>query len=848
MSSDSISINEIIKKSHVYIDQKNFSGASSLLSLVQDRFPEQPDCLHAMGVISLELGQGSPAEELFQRAISGLIQRKLSAPTARVMALFLTNLGRAKVLNGDLAGAMVAWKQSLSINEMTEVKNWYSGLHQQIVKVGKEVERTIADYETGVAISSNRLSLNRTNYTKAKDKVLSPPKKLSTKKRPSKKIVEKIQALVNVGGIENAKAIEPLCFDLLKKFPDCGDVYHWISVSFLYQRKHEDALTWIDKAINLEPWHPYFRNTKGVILKRIGTPEGAAECYREVLKLKPDYAEAHQNLGNIYRDQGKFQEAEGWYRRALELKEIYPECLNNLGTLKKQQKDFDQAIWYFEKAASQKPDYPNPYLNLGILYEDKKERRKAVECYRRALKINPNIHEVWLSLLHSQMNLCDWHDLDRGISIVKNLVEQSYPGELMPFNFLTLPGTTGPEQRKCGELFVKARFEQFIRQAAEMGFSFKKEKKDKIRIGYLSADFRNHAVAWSIVGMLENHDKNSFDVYAFSYSTNDGSEARRRIQACTTFIDIESLDHLSSARMIYDHQIDILIDLTAYTSSGRSEILALRPAPIQVNYLGYPSTMAASFVDYIIGDPIITPLENAEHFSECIALLPRCYFPFDDKRTINGAITRDVEGLPAECFVFCSFNQPYKINPMIWKVWINILKRVPRSVLWLHAFEEESRERLWASFEEEGINRSRLIFAKMKQKLEDHVGRISLADLALDTVPYNGHTTTLETLLSGVPVLTYRGDTFASRVASSILLAANLPELVRNDIADYEEEAVALATDSARISLLRNRVAAVRSDSQLFNSEVFTKNIEKIYFQMHENYISGKSPVPIIIE
>jgi protein O-GlcNAc transferase len=839
---DQISLSVVIKKSHRYIDEKNYPAASALLSLVQENFPEQADCLHAMGVIALEMDQPNVAENLIHRAIQALAESKVKGDTGKVLALFLCNLGRAKCLQESYAEAMIAWKQSLTINDDYLIRNSYKELAEVVNKIGNDIDQRIKLFESDGHVAEAKAPIHRSKGQKSQKQ-----SKYSNKKKPDREIIAKIDRLVNIGGIENARAVEPLCLDLLGKYPNYADVYHWMGVSKLYQRQHEEALEWVDKAIQLEPWHPFYRNTKGVILRRIGTPEAAARCFRDVLKLKPNYAEVHQNIGNICRDEGRFQEAEAWYRRALELRDDYPECINNLGILKQQKKEFAEAIHFFEKAAAMKSDYANPLLNLGVLYERERRRKDAVKCYRKALKINPFIHEVWLSLLHCQMHLCDWEGLEHGIATVRRLVNESYPGELMPFNFLSLPGPDGAEQRRCGELFVATRFAQFIRQSKEMDFQHPRQKKQKIRIGYISADFRNHAVAWSIIGVLENHDSELFEIFTFSYSTDDGSEARRRIEACTNFIDIEHLDHLSAAKLIYKKEIDVLVDLTAYTSNGRSEILALRPAPVQVNYLGFPSTMAAPFIDYLIGDPIITPPHHSEHFSETLALLPTCYFPFDNNRVINGGFSRQEEGLPEDAFIFCSFNQPYKINPIIFGIWCSVLKNVPNSILWLHAFEEDAKQRLWNYFEAEGIDKARLIFAKMKAKLEDHVGRISLADLALDTIPYNGHTTTLETLMAGVPVITSIGDTFASRVATSILSAAGLPELITRNLSEYQQTAIDLAKNSSQLNSIREKVSTIKLNTKLFDTEKFTRDLESIYIQMYENWVSGNGPKPIAV-
>jgi len=650
-----------------------------------------------------------------------------------------------------------------------------------------------------------------------------------------------------VGGIESARAIEPLCLNLIKRFPSSPDALHWMSVAMLYQCRYEEALDWAQRTVEAAPWHPFYLNTKAIILNIFATPEEATECFYDVLRLKPNYPEGHMNLANILRDQGNHEEAFNWYQRALELKDNLHECWNNLGVLYKQMQKRDIAVQCFEKAAAMCANYTDPHTHLAALYGEERNHQKSIEYYQAALHINPTIHEAWLHLLKSLMYLCEWNQLQQSIDRVRRLVNQGYPGGLDPFTFLSLPGGTAEEQRRCAELYVKSRFQSFMRQAKKINFSYPAVRHDKIRIGYLSADYRQHAVALSLVQVLELHNKDKFEVFAYAYTADDNSDVRKRVAACSHFVDLQHHSFLDAARRIHNDGIDIAIDLTAYTAHGRSEIMALRPAPVQVNYLGYPGTMAAPFIDYLIGDPIITPIESAHCFSETLALLPHCYFPNDRTRQINTTITRADEKLPDTAFIFCSFNQAFKINPTLWNVWCDLLHETPDSILWLHALDDLAQKNLRRLFIERGLEPSRLHFAKAKRNLADHLGRLRLADLALDTIPYNGHTTTSDALWVGLPVLTCLGDTFTSRVAASMLTAARVPELIANSLEDYRYQAIELVRQPAKINALRQKILDNRDTCPLYDSAGMARNLEKIFTQMHDNRLAGKPPQAIRI-
>jgi predicted O-linked N-acetylglucosamine transferase (SPINDLY family) len=364
----------------------------------------------------------------------------------------------------------------------------------------------------------------------------------------------------------------------------------------------------------------------------------------------------------------------------------------------------------------------------------------------------------------------------------------------------------------------------------------------RLRLGYLSSDFQSHAVSFLLAEVVELHDRKRFETIGYSCGPDDGTAFSRRIRgAFDRFRDIRTFPSEAAARRIVEDSVDILVDLNGHTRRGRPRIFALRPAPVQVNWLGYPGTMGAERIaDYIIGDPVVTPLAHAAFYSETLALMPHCYQPNDRQRRIGPPTTREAHGLPEEGFVFCSFNQGYKIAPNIFDLWGRLLAAVPGSVLWLlECNSDAARENLRSEAALRGIAPERIVFAP-KLPPAEHLGRLRLADLMLDTFPYTSHTTGSDALWVGLPLVTRLGETFASRVAGSLLRAAELPELVTATFDGYFNLALGLAEHPMKLAAVKDRLAARRLVCPLFDSARFTRDLERLFERMWENHLAGR--------
>ncbi|MEK7223639.1 MAG: hypothetical protein AAB156_05145, partial [Pseudomonadota bacterium] len=412
---------------------------------------------------------------------------------------------------------------------------------------------------------------------------------------------------------------------------------------------------------------------------------------------------------------------------------------------------------------------------------------------------------------------------------------------LSPFTFLAIP-TSAAEQLVCARNWA-ASFAPYVQQRETLGFCFSKTPKPRLQIGYLSADLRQHPVACLIAELFELHDRSRVEVVAYSIGADDGSDLRKRlVSACDRFVDLTALSYVEAACAIHKDGIDLLVDLQGYTRLARTPILALRPAPIQVNWLGYPGTMGAEFMDYIITDRFISPPDHAPFFSEKLVSLPDCYQINDRTRQIaRKAPTRRACGLPARGFVFCCFNSTNKIMAPVFDVWMRLLRAVEGSVLWLLEANSGTIANLRREASVRGVAPDRLVFAP-RASLENHLARHRLADLFLDTVPYNAHVTASDALWAGLPVLTCSGETFASRVAGSLLTAIRLPELITASLSEYETRALQLARNPSELAGLRERLSKNRLTTPLFDSERFTRHLERAYRMMWERYLSGETP------
>jgi predicted O-linked N-acetylglucosamine transferase (SPINDLY family) len=507
-----------------------------------------------------------------------------------------------------------------------------------------------------------------------------------------------------------------------------------------------------------------------------------------------------------------------------------------LGQAFQLQDRFKEAVDRYLAALSRKPDHMAAHVQLGNAFQRLKMHEEARECFKTAIAVGGDAVQLTSGMAYEDLHACRWDHLREDLPELTRLMEtgSGYP---QPFQLLAQPST------RHQQLGAARRFAQHLFAHLEpLPAVAPRCRDDRIRVGYFSSDLHEHATAYLITQVLERHDRTRFEVTAYSYGVDDASPMRRRVeQAVDHFVDLRQVSDRAVAERIRADGIDILLDLKGYTLGARNAVLAFRPSPIQINYLGYPGTLGAPFYDYIIGDPTVTPLEHAADYSEKIAQMPVCYQPNDRSRAIGPRPTRSECGLPEHGFVFCSFNSPYKITAEMFDIWCRLLQQVEGSVLWLYQTNEQAHRNLAQETLRRGVDPARVVWGEQLPQ-SSHLGRLQLADLMLDTRPVCAHTTASDALWAGVPIITCPGETFVSSVAASLLKAAELPELVAGSLTEYESKALALARDPARLAALKERLATQRERCALFNSARYARDLEELYERMLEQYRNGQPP------
>ncbi|MBP2295064.1 O-linked N-acetylglucosamine transferase family protein [Azospirillum rugosum] len=612
------------------------------------------------------------------------------------------------------------------------------------------------------------------------------------------------------------------------------------------------ALRAASAAVRIDPSDPGARNNLASALWASGRPREAVDQYRSALGLRPDFPVVEINLAQSLSGLRDTDGALAVLRGLLARDPENAGAWRAAGGVLMDAARPDAAVAAFRRAIAAAPGDAETYVDLAGAAVLAAWSDQAVAACRRALRLAPGHAAALGHLVQQQKLACDWTDLESREALLVQRVRDGAAG-VPPFILLSCPSTPA-DQRSAAARWAASKAlgaTPVARPAPPAGAGDGAGDGDgdrRLRIGYLSSDFREHALGHLMVDALESHDRSGFAVTAYSTGMDDGSPLRRRFErGMERFVDLRRHADGDAARAIAADDIDILVDLTGFTSFSRTTILAARPAPVQVNWLGYPGTFGAGWVDYIIADPTVIPAGEDEFFTEAVVRLPDCYQPNDRHRAIADTTpTRESCGLPADGFVFCCFNSPYKLMPAVFDVWARLLRAVPGSVLWLYAGNAAVAGNLRREAEARGIAPDRLVFAPPRPHAE-HLARHRLADLFLDTLPYNAHTTASDALWAGLPVLTRRGPTFAGRVAASLLQAAGLPELVTDGPEAYEALAVALARDPARLRALRARLARNRPTCALFDTPRFTRHLEAAYRAMWDIHRAGDPPRPITI-
>ena len=558
--------------------------------------------------------------------------------------------------------------------------------------------------------------------------------------------------------------------------------------------------------------------------------EEAAGYFRRVLhQTKSDNAcnalcYALQALGNQAQAQGNYALAVASFEEIITFQPKNAVYWYNLGNAQRELGESQKALASFKQAIKLDPNDADFYNNLGNIQRELGTLNLAIASYEKALQLNPNLHHALVHLVHQKQHACDWHGLDAQMMAVRHLVKNVPEAQVSPFAFLSLPNTSTAEQHICANNYVAQTYTKLFEMRHSLNFTYSTNKK--IRIGYLSADFRLHPLAFLITEMIENRDRNKYEVHAYSYGPEDKTATRKRlVQAFDQFHNIRQLSDQAAAKKINADGITILIDLTGFTQSSRTGIVALKPAPISINWLGYPGTMGElnkkPLFDYLLADKVIAP--NVDDFSEKLLYLP-CYQP-NNQRIVGKATHKTQHHLPEEAFVFCSFNQSFKITPEIFAIWMRLLAQVPNSVLWLLDCNALASGNLMREAASTGIDKNRLIFAP-RVSIEAHIERQRHADLFLDTLPYNAHTTASDALYMGLPVLTCMGNTMPARVAASLLTSIGLPELISENLQKYEEKALFLAQHPSELARIRQQLRLQKTTSNLFKPKQFAYALE----------------------
>ncbi len=674
-----------------------------------------------------------------------------------------------------------------------------------------------------------------------------------------------------------------LCRQLMLITPEHGQLLHLSGMILWKQGKFTEALAMMQRAISIEPCQPLHYNNLGVMLNEASKYDQALPFLEQAIQLSPNYLDAHNNLGLSLYHLNALSHAARRFEQALTLCPDHGPALANLGMVRLAQGDNTGSIKAYEKAVAIGSDQANWWGNLGAAYLASGNFPDSSRCFRQAIRISPSNINYYISLgvsLRAEGDLsgsirilrqghalapdhgeilsnlcialqmtCQWNEAAPLLERLDNHTRSTLSSDRLPaeqpmfnirrssdreLNLAVARAWSGESKRKA------------LRNAGPVRHAAREFSGQRITIGYLSYDFRDHPVAHQLFPLFGLHDRKRFRVLTFSMGPDDKSDYRRRIQDDSDeFIDIAGFDIRRSVAEIHHRRVDILVDLMGHSHHSRLEILALRPAPIQISYLGFLSTSGAGFLDYTIADPIVVPTHHEAQYSESVIRMPHCYqMNHSEFRRPGGTGPRSRWGLPDRGTVFCSFNKPYKIDASLFKCWTSILRKTPDSVLWLYKDNPMAVDRLRTAARNDRVHPDRLIFSS-KIALPDHLKRLELADLALDTVTYNGGATTANALWAGLPVLGMLGHHWVSRMTASHLIAAGLPELVTHDLAEYQQTALHLANTPEALAALRTRLQNNRSACPLFDARMFVHHLEWAYQTVWNRYSSGKTPISL---
>ena len=659
---------------------------------------------------------------------------------------------------------------------------------------------------------------------------------------------------------------------LLGMQPENPEVLHLLGVIALQNQELTKAIGLISKALVINPQMPAAFSNLGNAYKDQKDLDKALKCYQCALKLDPLFEDAISNIGNVFYDKRNYVEAMNFYNRAIALNPRHADAYYNRGNIYlhfdknadalndytkslefnpsivdaylnrgqayKKMGNYQAALADFTQVINMQPDHAEAYYHRAVTYfADNNHTLTALEDLKKAAQLKPDLDYLLSAIFFDKKAFADWDDLE---NLGKQLLEMAEKGNRVttPFAFISHFDSLR-QQLVVTQSWINA---QLKKDEGGLPLLPKIPRKEKIHLGYFSSDFNEHPVTYASAGLFRHHDKSKFKITGFYFGRKKDATVESLSKTFDEFYDIADLTHVEVTELARKLKIDIAIDMNGCTSGSRPAVFLYQAAPIQVNYLGYPGTMGTLLMDYIIADEVVIPPESRKYYTEKIANLD-CFMPHDDQLKVSGKkFTRTELGLPEEGFIFCGFNNSYKITSQVWDVWMNILKAVPKSTLWLSYRNGPTSDNLRKEAKARGVDANRIIFAPRMDDVREHLARLQCADLLLDTYPYNAHTTASAALWAGLPVLTRAGESFASRVAASLLSTCQMPELIVRTPEEYQALAIDLANNPQKIAAFKKRLSDYRDSNPLFNSKNYTRKLENLFCQMYERSQSGLIP------
>jgi len=811
----SLSATHKLKQARERLEQGDATGAAYLCEQVLVRAPHNAEALCMLGIIHLMTGATQKAVPLLQRAVSALPEYGLA----------LEHLGLAHLMLGEAAAAEAPLRAAATINGAPASVHMRLGL--ALLYQG-QVNTAIAALRraTALAPDDTDCQLNLGQALARAGDMAAARSALETAVRLGP---TRTDALFNLGVIEmeqnNTDAAERWFMQVTAKDPQHADAHVNLGIVAQKRQRLDSAIEFFQHALKLNPALATARNNLAHTLILQNRFADAREQYVVTLAAAPEMIEAHEGLAAVSRKLGRIKECIEHLQRVIALGAGSAAIWAALADALFQNGAITEAEAAATRANEMDGDAVGPYSVLALVHIVRKEPGRAVDVLETGFS-RTGAGGLLGMLAHQLQRTCDWARWqDAWRDMAARIDQEADLGS--PFWLLTAP-STAKQQLDYTRRWAHAQFGTGIAVSPHQA-AITLQADRRLRIGYLSSDLHDHATAHLFTGVLERHDRNRFEIFAYSYGPEDGSAMRQRIKdACEHFIDVAWEPDDIVVRRIRDDALDILVDLKGYTLGARTAILAQRPCRVQVNWLGYPGTMGAAFVDYLITDAFIVPPGHEAAYSERIACLAPSWQCNDQSRPVVVPLSRREYGLPENAFVFCCFNQAVKITPEVFECWMSLLHATPHAVLWLADDNADATRNLVAAATAHGITQDRLIFAP-RLPLPGHLARYQVADLALDTFPYGSHTTASDALWLGCPLVALCGDTFPSRVSGSILSACGLPELITYTLPEYRQLATRFASDPAFALSVRTRWSELRSSAPLFDAPATARNLETLY-------------------